>query len=217
MSGIQIYRWCLALVAGVALSCAAAAAPLPAATEKLLGQLGIAPELMSGLDKELDVPAAWVEGARKEQALRVSGSWTAAQFNELNAPFRERYPFVKLSYSVGAFNERVMRPLVAYKEGRFITDVMTSFGGGARLYQEAGALEDLRSLPGFRNPIDGTGDAVVPAHHSEALETALRAAGAQVEVLWLDDADHAWIGAPDAAAEAQAATYAYLRKQLLAQ
>ena len=53
-----------------------------------------------------------------------------------------------------------MRPLVAFKEGRFITDVMTSFGGGARLYQEAGALEDLRPLPGFRNPIDGTGDAV---------------------------------------------------------
>ena len=93
-----------------------------------------------------------------------------------------------------------------------------------------GSLADNADLVAHASPVNhvsadsppilivhGTGDAVVPAHHSEALETALRAAGAQVEVLWLDDADHAWIGAPDAAAEAQAATYAYLRKQLLAQ
>jgi iron(III) transport system substrate-binding protein len=134
------------------------ASDLPAATKKTLGDLNISPDVMQGLDKELDVPKEWIDGANREGLVKVSGSWTAEQFTSLNAAFRERYPAIKLDYSVGTFNARAIRPLVAFKEGRYIIDIMTGFGGSVHFYQEANALEDLRSLPGFKNPIAGTGD-----------------------------------------------------------
>lgn len=147
------------LIAGMIFSAMPArTADLPAATEKTLRDLKISPATMQGLDKELDVPKQWIEAAKREGAVKVSGSWTAAQFTDLNAAFRERYPEIKLDYSVGTFNARAIRPLIAFKEGRYIVDIMTGFGGSVHLYQEANALEDLRSLPGFKNPIDGTGD-----------------------------------------------------------
>ena len=136
----------------------ARAVDLPAATEKTLRDLKLSPSIMQGLDKELDVPKAWIDAAKREGVVKVSGSWSAAQFTELNTSFRERYPEIKLDYSVGTFNARAIRPLIAFKEGRSIVDIMTGFGGSVHLYQEANALEDLRSLPGFKNPIPGTGD-----------------------------------------------------------
>jgi iron(III) transport system substrate-binding protein len=51
-----------------------------------------------------------------------------------------------------------LRPLIALQEGRYLTDVLTGFGGSTYHYQKAGALEDLRPLPGFKNPLPGTGD-----------------------------------------------------------
>ena len=74
------------------------------------------------------------------------------------APFKERYPFIKLDYSRGEFNARALRPLIALKEGRYVTDILTGFGGSTHHYQQADALEDLRELPGFKNPLPGTGD-----------------------------------------------------------
>jgi iron(III) transport system substrate-binding protein len=136
----------------------ARAADLPAATEKTLRDLKLSPSILQGLDQELAVPKTWLDAAKREGVVKVSGSWSTAQFSDLNAAFRERYPGIKLDYSVGTFNARAIRPLIAFKEGRSILDIMTGFGGSVHLYQEANALEDLRSLPGFKNPIDGTGD-----------------------------------------------------------
>lgn len=160
MSGIMLNRFLFRVisVASVAVAAPVFGADLPTATEKILAQSKLSPAVLAGLDRELAVPAAWVEGARNEKALRISGVWDAAQFNAMNAPFRERYPFIKVEALGGSFNIRAIRPLIALKEGRYLTDVITSFGGSAHHYQEANALEDMRGFPGFKNPIDGTGD-----------------------------------------------------------
>src|SRR5579863_397677 len=95
----------VALIA-LLLAPAAHAATLPRATETLLADLKLSPEILSGLDRELDVPPAWIEGARREGALRVSGTWDPDQFRHMNAAFAERYPFVKQGYTRGNRQDR---------------------------------------------------------------------------------------------------------------
>jgi len=158
MLGKWIGRLLIGSALAVAAASVAAADPLPAATAKILKDLRLSPSLVAGVDRELAVPKAWIDGARQEGAVRILGSWDVGQFNTMVAPFKERYPFVKVEYSRGDFNARALRPLIALQEGRYLTDVLTGFGGSTYHYQKAGALEDLRPLPGFKNPLPGTGD-----------------------------------------------------------
>jgi iron(III) transport system substrate-binding protein len=137
---------------------APAADALPKSTEKMLHELKLSPTLIAGIDNELAVPAEWIAGARKEGTVKVLGTWDPGQFATMVGPFKERYPFVRVEYSRGDFNARALRPLIALQEGRYITDVLTGFGGSTYRYQRVGALEDLRPLPGFKNPLPGTGD-----------------------------------------------------------
>jgi iron(III) transport system substrate-binding protein len=145
-------------VAGALHASATAAEVLPKSTEKMLHVLKIAPSVMSGIDEELTVPDAWMDGAKQEGTVKSLGSWDIGQFAKMVEPFKERYPFIRLDYSRGDFNARAVRPLIALKEGRYVTDVLTGFGGSTYYYQQAKALEDLRPLPGFKNPLPGTGD-----------------------------------------------------------
>jgi iron(III) transport system substrate-binding protein len=150
-----------ALIAGLAVGTAAPAMELPRATQAILGQLKLSPELLSGLESELAVPQGWVEGARKEGAVKVEGTWEPAQFAKMNAPFAERYPFLKVEYSPArAFENRATRPLIAMQGGRYLVDIVTGFGGALPDYVAAKALEDLRPLPGFRNPLGKDPDGV---------------------------------------------------------
>jgi iron(III) transport system substrate-binding protein len=158
MLGKWIGRLLIGAALVVAAASVAAADPLPAATAKILKDLKLSPSLVAGVDQELAVPKAWIDGARQEGAVRILGSWDVGQFNTMVAPFKERYPFIKVEYSRGDFNARALRPLIALQEGRYLTDVLTGFGGSTYHYQKAGALEDLRPLPGFKNPLPGTGD-----------------------------------------------------------
>jgi iron(III) transport system substrate-binding protein len=158
MLGKWIGRLLIGSALVVAAASVAAADPLPAATAKILKDLKLSPSLVAGVDQELAVPKAWIDGARQEGAVRILGSWDVGQFNTMVAPFKERYPFIKVEYSRGDFNAPALRPLIALQEGRYLTDVLTGFGGSTYHYQKAGALEDLRPLPGFKNPLPGTGD-----------------------------------------------------------
>ncbi len=149
------------IVAGAAIFAAAPAvsAELPKATQAILKKLNLTPEVLSGLDDELVVPPAWLDGAHKEGTVRILGTWDPKQFGLLNVPFRERFPGIKVEYSRAGFNARAMRTLIAYKEGRYTTDIVTGFGGSEQHFEEAGALEDLRQIPGFKNPLPNTSDA----------------------------------------------------------
>lgn len=150
-----------AWLAGCGLMLAASAlnaADLPKATQETLKKLKLTPDVMAGLDEELKVPQEWLDGARKEGMLRILGTWDPKQFTQLNQAFRERFPAIKVDYSRAAFTGRALRALIAFKEGRYVTDILTGFGGSEQHYQEAGALEDLRTIPGLKNPLPGTGD-----------------------------------------------------------
>jgi iron(III) transport system substrate-binding protein len=130
-------------------SAAAFAAGLPKATETVLKGYKLDESILSGLDKELDIPASWIEAAKKEGTVKILDSLTDAQFRDMTAAFRERYPFIKPSYSQGTFQARTTRVLVAFKAGNFPYDVNTDFGGFYSVFQENGVLADLRDLPVF--------------------------------------------------------------------
>jgi iron(III) transport system substrate-binding protein len=139
------------LVSILALMSTASAADLPKATQKTLADLKLEPALLDGLDAELDVPKAWLDGARQEKEVIISGTWEPREFREMTAPFRERYPFVNLRYERASTAGRGMQVLVALNEGRVLVDVMTSIADAVSYYTQAKALADLHELPGFSN------------------------------------------------------------------
>jgi iron(III) transport system substrate-binding protein len=135
----------------LALMSSAGAADLPKATQKTLADLKLEPALLDGLDAELDVPKAWLDGAKQEKEVIISGTWEPREFREMTAPFRERYPFVNLRYERASTAGRGMQVLVALNEGRVLVDVMTSIADAVSYYTQAKALADLHELPGFSN------------------------------------------------------------------
>ena len=120
-----------------------------ASTQRNLAELKLDAGFMADLDKELAVPQAWVDGARKEGTVRITGSWDADQFRALSQPFNERYPFIKIAYTRGDLTVRAMRPLVALKEHRSIADVITGIGGYVTDYMAIDGFEALTDFPAY--------------------------------------------------------------------
>lgn len=146
--------WRSALLLGFCVP-AASAMDLPDATRQVLKELKLEESAMVGLDQELTVPQAWLDGARKEGTFRIGGSWDPVQFRTMTAAFMARYPFIKPNYSRGNFNARAFKPLLAFQDGRYISDVVTGIGGAMQKYIAANALEDLRDIPGAGNVLEG--------------------------------------------------------------
>lgn len=140
-----------ALALTLALSTGAGAADLPKATQKALAELKLGAAVLDGLDAELAVPKAWLDGAAKEDGVTVFGTWNDRDFPILTAAFKERYPFVNLRYNRTGTAGRGIKVLVALGEGRVIADVLTSIGSATPQFIEMKALADLRELPGFAN------------------------------------------------------------------
>src|SRR5258706_4525301 len=132
-------------------SAMAAAAPLPKATEEMVKKLKLEPSIMANLDKELDQPKAWLDGARKEGKLRIYSTFDPGQVEVLTRPFKERYPFINIQYNRAGHGDRAVRTLVAYKNKKFLTDIITGRAGSYFMYNEIGALDDLRSIPDLQN------------------------------------------------------------------
>jgi iron(III) transport system substrate-binding protein len=150
----------IATIVGGTVACAATpalSAELPKATQDFLKKLKLSPDILSGLDEELKVPDGWEAAAKKEGQVRILGTWDPKQFTIMNASFRERFPGIKVEYSRANFNARALRTLIAFKEGRYTTDILTGFGGSEEHYREAKALEDMRIIPGLKNPLPNTG------------------------------------------------------------
>jgi iron(III) transport system substrate-binding protein len=136
----------------------AAAADLPKATQAIMKKTGLPAEVLAGLDAELKMPQKWIDGARKEGQLIIGGTWDADQFEKLAAPFRERYPFVTFKYSRATRHDRVIKPLLAFKSGRVVTDVLSGVGAKFTSFKELGAILDLRQIPNWKNVPDGMKD-----------------------------------------------------------
>ena len=140
------------------LSTFAFAAPLPKSTEEMLKKLKLDASVLSNIDKELEVPKAWLDGARKEGKLRIYHTVDPPQAEVTFRPFKERFPFISIEYSRASHEDRAIRTLVAFKNKRIVTDILTGLGGSFFLYKEAGALEDLRAIPNLKNNPEGTRD-----------------------------------------------------------
>ena len=134
-------------------STSAHAADLPKATQAVLEKLKQKPEILNGLDKELAVPPDWIEKARKTATVKVSGSDDVPLYAQLIKPFQERYPFIKIQYDTGSANERVIKPLVAYRTGRFVADVVFSMDASASDYAKGDIAANLTDLPTYKTPL----------------------------------------------------------------
>ncbi|HEY4134545.1 MAG TPA: extracellular solute-binding protein [Alphaproteobacteria bacterium] len=141
----------LALTCGLGFASAAGAADLPKATQKAMADLKLDPKLLDGLDAELTVPQAWIDGAKAEKDVIITGTWEPREFSDMTAAFKERYPFINLRYERSGTTGRGMQVLVALGEGRVTADVMTGFGDAIFYFIDMKALGDLRELPGFKN------------------------------------------------------------------
>jgi iron(III) transport system substrate-binding protein len=135
-----------------------AAAPLPRATEEMLKKLKLEASILANSDKEHEVPKAWLDGARKEGKLRIFSTIDPGQMENLSRPFKERYPFINIEYSRASHEDRAVRTLVAYKNKRIVTDIITGLGGSYFMYKEINALEDMRSTPNWKNNPQDTSD-----------------------------------------------------------
>lgn len=133
-------------------------ASLPKSTQEMLGTLKLEPSVLADIEKELQVPGGWIEGARREGRLRILSTLDPPRAEQLARPFKERYPFVSVEHSRGGHEERIVRTLVAYKNKRIVTDVITGLGGSFFMFKEADALEDLRGIPNLGNLPPGTLD-----------------------------------------------------------
>jgi iron(III) transport system substrate-binding protein len=131
----------------------AAAAELPQATKDTLKRLKLKTSILKGLDEELKLPAGWAAKAKKEGKLTILSSWDQRQFTAMTRAFKARYPYITVRYSRASYNQRVLKTLIAFKEGRVLTDILTGFGGGYRLFKEVGALENLTDIPNFKRSL----------------------------------------------------------------
>jgi iron(III) transport system substrate-binding protein len=128
---------------------------LPQATRAVLEQLKLKPEILNGLDKELAVPAAWIENAKKSPVVKMTGPDDVPLYAKLLKPFQERYPFIKVQYDTGSANDRVVKPLVAYRTGRYITDVVFSMNATTTEYAKDDVSANLKEIPTYNSAIEG--------------------------------------------------------------
>ena len=131
---------------------------LPGSTQEMLKKLKLDAAILSDIDKELTTPQAWTNGAKKEKKLRVFSTLDPPQAKVLFRPFEERFPFIEIEYSRASHEDRAVRTLVAFKNKRIVTDILTGLGGSFFMYKEEGALEDIRNLPNIKNLPPGTYD-----------------------------------------------------------
>lgn len=133
---------------------ASAQSALPAETQAMLKALKFDESILSGIDKELELPAGWLEGAKKEGVVSIYTTMDQKDWVKAEKVFRARYPDIKVEHSeVRTTTQRTLRPLVAFKEGRAIVDVITGLSGNSFLFRDAGAFVDLNDLPNYRNNI----------------------------------------------------------------
>jgi ABC-type Fe3+ transport system substrate-binding protein len=130
---------------------AAAQADMPPAAKKMLAGKNFPSGVTAHWEDEQKVPAEWTTEAKREGKLRINGSWEPKVFRTMIAPFSERYPTIKIDYTRGSNMTRVQAPLIAFGEGRVITDVVTGIDSSINRFRSFHALTDLRDLPNLRN------------------------------------------------------------------
>jgi ABC-type Fe3+ transport system substrate-binding protein len=142
---------CLLAAALIGFGAAGAWADTPASAQRMIDALKLPKDVTADWGREQTVPAQWTAEAKREGNLRINGSWEPKVFREMIGPFSERYPFIKINYTRGSNDTRVRAALVAFGEGRVVTDVVTGIDSSINEFRSLNALADLRDLPNIRN------------------------------------------------------------------
>ena len=150
-TGMKLGFLTVVSVVGLSLSVnsPARAAGLPETTKAQLRDMKLDESIMAGLDQELVMPQAWFEGVKKEPPVQLLGTWSPEEWKVLSQSFRARYPSVKIEYVRSSRDNRQVQVLLAYKQGRYVADVITSFSSVYKDLRNANGLVDLRELPNF--------------------------------------------------------------------
>lgn len=145
--------WAIAAIAagGVASSMSAEAADLPAPAKKIVEAMKLGPDVTRDWEREHIVPKAMLDAARKEGEVRITGSWKPSEWDQMIEGFRLRYPFINVKYTRGSHNARSRVPLIAYMQGRYVTDFLTGIDTEIEGYKKANALESLKDVPNRAN------------------------------------------------------------------
>src|SRR6266571_1001320 len=69
-----------------------APAPLPKSSEKMTKKLKLESAILTNIDKELEVPKAWLDSARKEGKLRIYSTFDPWQGRSPLGPFKGTFP-----------------------------------------------------------------------------------------------------------------------------
>jgi iron(III) transport system substrate-binding protein len=147
----------LLAAAAAALLCASAplhAENLTKATQALLAEAKLDPSIMAGLDQELAVPQAMIDGAKKEGLIKIRLTVAEKLFDKVWKVFAARYPGIDYEYVRGIGPERAVVALVAFKRGTYVSDVVGSFDVLLDEYEKANALGKIDDLPAWKNPPD---------------------------------------------------------------
>ena len=142
---------CAAFAAGMAFTTVAVAADLPKATQKMLKALKLDPGILNGVDQELVVPKAWMDAALKEGQVDIYSTHRPKDWKKIADVWHARYPKIKLNQQeVRTSARRYIRPLAAFKEGRYLVDITIGLSGNVYLFRRAGAFADLSDLPNYK-------------------------------------------------------------------
>jgi iron(III) transport system substrate-binding protein len=141
----------LAAAFSVAAFAANAADNVTPEVQKYLAEEKLDPAIMKGLDAELAVPASLVAAAKKEGHLKIRLQMSDKEFAGLEKAFHARYPGIEIEYTRGIGRERAIAPLVAFKAGNYVTDIVSAYDSAIADYRAADALEKIDDLPAYKN------------------------------------------------------------------
>ncbi len=99
------------------------------------------------LPRELQVPQAWIEGAKREGKVVIYGSDSPQDASATRRAFNQRYPFINLLFTDAPTVVRFEKVLLTAKQGNPIADLVTAIGGSSAAYVDSGVLMDLSDLP----------------------------------------------------------------------
>ena len=152
---LAIIGFCSTLFSQISFS---QSADLPAPTKKNLAAMHLDESILNGLDKELSIPQAWIDGAKKEPPVQILATWNPPEWKTLIQAFQVRYPFVKFEYVRSSRDNRQVQSLLAFKQGRYVADIISSFSSVYDDLKASDGLVDLHQLPTFGNAIPGAYD-----------------------------------------------------------
>lgn len=143
---------CFAVMVAVALPQAVPlrADDLTAASRKMLRELKLDADILKGVEAELKVPQAWIDGAKTEEPVIIFDTIRPRDWQKIQAVFADRYPFVKLDHQeVHTSTRRYIMPMTALKQGRHIADLIQPLSGLPSQSRTTEWLEDLSVLPNY--------------------------------------------------------------------